>query len=186
MIKLTKTSWWFLTIGVLVIAYTGVGAVRYQQVQQQNELKEELTVAQQELDGFQLEQLSSRQTELERQLEQATSQFEAVKAIFSQPIKSVAASSILFDIAEAYDLEVTELSSLGPASDSLEGIDCSVISLTARVEGDVTNLVSFIIKLNSQLATDVIRSITITFPEMGSGEKASADIHLVIYTYQGD
>lgn len=184
--KLSKTSWLILTIGIFVIIFAGLGVVRFQQVQQQNQLLEESTLAEQELDGVQLEQLSSRKTELERQLDQATSQFEAVKAIFSQPIKSVAASSILFDIAEAHDVEITEMSSLGPDSDSLEGIDCSVISLTAKVEGDVTNLVGFIIKLNSQLATDVIRSITVTVPEMDSGEKASVDIHMVIYTYQGD
>lgn len=184
--KLSKTSWLVLTIGVFVILFAGLGVVRLQQVQEQNQLRGEIALAEQELDGFQREQLSSQEIELEKQLDQATSQFEAVKAIFSQPIKSVAASTILFDMAEAYGLEVTEMSSLGPASDSFDGIDCSAISLTARVEGDVTNLVSFIIKLNSQLVTDVIRSITINFPEVGSGEKASADIHMVIYTYQGD
>lgn len=184
--KLSKTSWLVITIGIFVIFFAGLGVVRFQQVHEQNQLLGEITLAEQELDGFHREQLSSQEIELERQLDQATSQSEAVKAIFSQPIKSVAASSILFDMAEAYNLEVTEMSSLGPASDSLDGIDCSVISLTARVEGDVTNLVSFIIKLNSQLVTDVIRSITITFPEMDSGEMASVDIHMVFYTYQGD
>ena len=183
--KLSKTSWLVITIGIFVIFFAGLGVVRFQQVHEQNQLLGEITLAEQELDGFHREQLSSQEIELERQLDQATSQFEAVKAIFSQPIKSVAASSILFDMAEAYNLEVTEMSSLG-ASDSLDGIDCSVISLTARVEGDVTNLVSFIIKLNSQLVTDAIRSITITFPEMDSGEMASVDIHMVFYTYQGD
>jgi len=185
-IRFTKTSWLLLTIGVFTIAFAGLGAVRYQQVQQQNQLNEELTLAQQELEGFQLEQLFSRQAGLERQLDQATSQFEAVKAVFSHPIKSVDAYSILFDIAEAYDLEVTEMTSPGPASGSLEGITCSIISLTARVEGDVSNLVSFVTKLNSQLATGVVKSITITVPETDSGEKPSANIQLVIYTYQGD
>ena len=184
--KLSKTSWLVLTIGIFVIIFAGLGVARFQQFRQKNQLLGEIALAEQVLDRFQLEQLSSQKTELERQLTQTTSQFEAVKAIFSQPIKSVAASNILFDLAESYDLEVTEMSSLDTTDHSLDGIDCSAISLTAKVEGDVTNLVGFIVELNGQLATDVIRSITMTFPEVGSGEKTSADIHLVIYTYQGD
>jgi hypothetical protein len=184
--KLSKTSWWILTVGIFVIFFAGLGLVRFQQIQQRNQLLREITVAEVRLNGFQPDQLSAQKAELERQLDQTTSQFEAVKAIFSQPVKSVAASSILFDIAEAHELEVTEISSLGLDNDSLYGINCSVISLTARVEGDVTNLVSFIIDLNSQLVTDTIRSIAITFPEIDSGEKASADINMIIYTYQGD
>ena len=184
--KLSKTSWWVLTVGIFVIFFAGLGLVRFQQIQQQNQLRKEITVAEVRLNGIQPEKLFAEKTELERQLYQATSQFETVKAIFSQQVKSVAASSILFDIAEIHDLEVTEVSSLGSDNDSLYGINCSVVSLTAKIEGDVTNLVSFIIDLNSQLVTDIIRSITITFPEIGSEEKASVDINMVIYTYQGD
>jgi len=184
--KLSKTSWWVLSVGIFVIFFAGLGLFRFQQIQQQNQLLREITIAENRLNGFQPEQLSAQKAELERQLGQVTSQFEAVKAIFSQPVKSVVASSILFDIAEAHNLEVTEISSLGLNNDSLYGIDCSVTSLTAKVEGDVTDLVSFIIDLNGQLVTDTIRSITITFPEIDSGEKASVDINMVIYAYQGE
>ena len=184
--KLSKTSWLVLAVGIFVIFFAGLGLVRYQQIQQQNRLRWEISVAEHALKGTQPEQLFEEKTKLERQLGQATSQFEAVKAIFSQPVKAVAASSILFDIAEAHELEVTEISSLASDSDSLYGINCSVMSITARVEGDVTNLVSFIIDLNNQLVTDTIRSITITFPETGSEENPSIDINMAIYTYQGD
>ena len=105
--KLSKTSWLVLTIGIFVIIFAGLGVARFQQFRQQNQLLGEIAAAEQELDGVQLEQLSSRMTELEMQLAQTISQFEAAKAIFSQPIKSVAASSILFDLAESYDLEVS-------------------------------------------------------------------------------
>ena len=184
--KLSKTSWLILVVGILVIFAAGLGVVRFQQFQQHKDLRWEITVAEHELNGFEPGQLSAQKTELEGQLDQATSQFEAVKAIFSQPVRSVAASSILFDIAEAHGLEITDMSSLSSDSDNLYGIDCSVTSLTARVEGDVDDLVNFIIDLNSQLVTDLIRSVTITFPETGSGEKASVDINMIIYTYQGD
>ncbi len=147
-------------------------------------VNEELASTQSRLSLVKLEKLSSRQTELEGQLSQATSQFEAVKAMLSQPIGSIAVTSILFNVARANGVEVTKMTSSGLASDSLEGVTCSVISLSAKVEGDVPNLVNFVTKLNSLFTTGVVKSITITIPETASEEKASADIQLVVYTYQ--
>lgn len=182
--KLRKGTLLIITIGIFVIVAIGLGMVRSQQVSEQNQLNEQIASAQLRLGEIKLEQLSSRQAELENQLGQATSQSEAVKAVLSQPVGSVAATSILFDIAEAHGLEVTEMTSSGPAIENLKGVTYSVISLTAKVEGDVPNLVNFITKLNSYFTTGVVKSTTITIPEKTSGEKASADIQLVVYTYQ--
>ena len=185
--KLSKKTWLVTAIGIFVVTFIGLGTVRYQQVHEQNQLNEQLALAQSR--GIQLEQFSSRQAELGRQLSQAKSQFEAVKAILSQPVGNITASSILFDIAEAHGVEVTGMTSSDPATESLEGITYSVIALTAKVEGDVPNLVSFITKLNSQLTTGVVKSITITISETASGNvsaNASANIQLAVYTYQGD
>ena len=123
--------------------------------------------------------------ELEEQLRQATSQLEEARDMLSKPVGSINASSILFDIARAHDLKLIEITSPIPANDSLEGVTYSVLSLTAEVEGDVPNLASLVTELNSSLTTGVVRSITITNTETTSGDNASANIHLVVYTYQG-
>jgi len=185
-LKLSKTTWLIITAGVFIIALAGLGMVWSQQVQEQNQLKEQLASAQSRLSGVQTEQLSTRQTDLEEQLSQTTSQYEAVKAILSQPVGSITISSILFDIAEAHELEVTQMTSPGLTGGYFEGITCSVITLSATVEGDVPNLVNFITKVNSHLTTGVVKSITITIPETPNGEKASANIELVVYTFSGD
>lgn len=188
--KLSKKTGLVIAIGILVIALIGLGMVISQQADEQNQLNAQLDLIQSRLMGIKLEQLSSRQAELETQLSQATSQFEAVKAIFSQPIGSVAAATALFDVAEAHGLEVTEMTSSTPAIEILEEVTFSVISLTAKVEGDVPSLVGFVTELNSFFTTGVIKSTTITIPETdnetNNEKKASVDIHLVIYTYQGD
>ena len=183
--KLSKTIWLVIAIGIFVVVGIGLGMVRSQQVDEQSELNEKLALVKSNLERVQPEKLPSQQAELEEQLSRATSQFEAVKAILSEPVGSITATSILFDIVKAHGLEVTEMSSSGPATESLEGVTCSVISLTAKVEGDVSSLVGFITKLNSYLTTGVVKSITITIPETTSSENASADIQLVVYIYQG-
>ena len=184
--KISKTSWLLIAIGVFIITMVSLGAVRYQQVNQQNQMNEELALAEMKLNEFQLEQLSDRQGELEEQLSQTISQLGAAKAILSQPNGSIAASGILFDIAEAYGVEVTEISSPGPTNDELEGIACSVLPLAARVEGNVPALINFITRLNSDLTTGVVKSAEISIPEATGEEESSANIQLVIYSYQGD
>lgn len=183
--KLSKTSWLLLAVGIFIIAFVGLGAVHYQQVQQENRLDDELALAQLKLKGIKLEQLSYQQEELEKQLGQTISWSGTAKAILSQPIRSVATSETLFDTAAVYGVEVTEISSPGLASDELEGITGSVLALTVRVEGDVSDLISFIIKLNNNLTTGVVKSVEISVPETTSEGKSSANIQLVIYTYQG-
>lgn len=184
--KIRKRTLLIIIVGIFVIVLISLGLLRSQQVSEQNQLNEQLTLIQSRLGVIKLEQLSSRQAELEEQLRQATSQFETVKTVLSQPVGSITATSILFDIARAHGLEITEVTSPGPTSDSLEGVTFSVLSLTVEVEGNVPNIVSFITRLNSYFTTGVVKSITITVPEITGGEKASADIQLVVYTYQDD
>lgn len=185
--KLSKKSWLFITGGVLAITLASLGAICSQQIRQQNQLNEELALTEMKLKRIQLEQLPHQQGELEMRLSQATSQFEAAKAIFSQTRAggSVAASSILFNVAEAYNVEITEISSSGPSSYELEGVPCSMLTLTANVRGELTDIVSFITELNSYLSTSTVQSVEISVPETTDGEKTTANIRLVVYTYQG-
>jgi len=185
-LKISKKTWLIIAIGIFVIALAALYMAYNQQVSEQNQLNEQLALAQSRLSGVNPEKLSSQQAELEEQLSQATSQFEAVKTILSQPAGSITVTDTLFDIARVHGVEVTEMTSSGLTDASLEGVPCLVISVAAKVEGDVPNLVSFVVKLNSFLTTGAVESITITIPETDSGEKASADIQLVAYTYQGD
>ena len=182
--KLSKTSWLLITIGVFVIVLVGLGVIRSQQVNQQNQLNEELNTAELKLNGLQTEPLSQRRAELEQQLSQITSQSETARTALSQPLGSIDVSDFLFDIAEANSVNITVLKSSGLASTELAGITCTVLPLSASVEGNLADLASFITQLNEDLANSVIGSVSINVPE-ASEEIPSASIQLVIYTYQG-
>ncbi len=185
-LKLTRTSLLLIVAGVCFVASVALSFVCSQQVQQQSQLKEKLTSAQSNLKGVRLEQLTTQQAELEKQLSQATSQFEAARAIFSELAGNTTAISIFFKVAKDNGMEVTEIKSPGPAEDTLGGATCSVILLNAKVEGNLPNLVSFITNLKSSLVNGVIKSVTITMAEATNGDNASANIQMVIYTYGGE
>lgn len=185
-LKSGKTFWMVIAIGVFVIALTGVAKVYFEKSGEQKEVNEQLAVAQSRLSEIPLEELSSRQSELEGQLSQTTSQYNEVNSIISQPISSINTSSTFFDVAKTFGLEVTELTSTTPVTESLEGLNCTMISLTATVRGEVSNIVNFISGMNFYLKTGTIKSTIITIPETASGDNASANIQLVVYNYQGD
>lgn len=185
-LKLHKTFWMVIAIGVFVIALTGLAKVHFEQSGEQKKVNEQLGLAQSRLSELPLEELFFRQSELAGQLSQTTSQFNEVNAIISQPISSINISNTFFDVAKTFGLEVTELTSTTPTIGSLEGLNCLMITLTATVKGEVSNIVNFITGMNFYLKTGTIKSTIITIPEAASGDNASANIQLVVYNYQGD
>ena len=167
------------------MAFASLGIARSQQLHQQDQLNEELSVAERRLDKFQLKELYLQKENLEVQLNQTISQVEAAKAMLSQPSGSIDISDTVFSIAEACGVEVTEISSADPARDDLKGVTCSVLPLTTSVEGDVPNLIYFITRLNNDFSTGVVKSAEINIPEAADGDRPSASIRLVVYSYQG-
>lgn len=184
--KLSKKSWLILIVGIAIAIFAGLWLARGQQVDEQEQLHEELSIVAMRLNGLQGEEISSQQGELEKQLSQAISQLETAKAVLSQSTGSIAVSGTLFDIAEATGVEITEISSSGLSSDSLEGITCSVLPLSVTVEGDVTDIISFVGSLNYDFTTGIVKSVEISIPETTSEETVSANIQLQVYTFQGD
>jgi len=238
-VKLSKISWLVLIVGIFTISFAGLGTAHSQQLDEQDQLDEELSLAEIRISNFQIDQLSAQRVELEKQLNQATLQLEAAKDDLRQRIESIGVTDSFFEIAEDCNVEIIEISSSGLSSDELEvpeispssydsdesevtetnpfsladddleGITCSIQVLTAEVEGDVADLITFIISLNSNFTTGVVVSAVIDIPgateedegtieeeeeeeeqeEQEEGEevaKPSADIRMAIYSYEGD
>lgn len=183
--KLGKMSILLLTAGIVVIAFASLGIARAQQLQEQDRVSEELSLVQQKLNILKLQKLRSRYEELEEQLSQATSQSEAVRAVLSQPIGSIGATDDLFTIARDCGVEISGITSSDPVGADLEGVPCSVLTLNVSVEGDLLNLISFIIKVNGDFATGTVESAGITVSDNTTEPGTTAAIKLLVYTYQG-
>jgi len=191
-LKLSKTTWIFLAAGIFVILCASLGMVYFQQDNEQSRLNEELILAQLRLKKSPAHQLDSQQEELESRLAKAGLQLKAAKNSLYQSTQSIEASDALFDLAEAHQVEVTEIDSPGTTTEELEGVTLSFLPLTVTVEGDVLNLIDFIYKWTHEYPTSVVQSAEITVPEPveeeeeTEEEKPSAVINLHIYTYEGD
>jgi len=185
-LKLSKTSWLLLSVGIFIVVVASLGLTRSQQLQEQGQLGEELGIAETRLDKLQVKQLQQQQEELQGQLDESTIQLVAAKDKLRQTVESIDVTDEFFAIAQSCGTIVESISSSSIRSDKLEGLSCSVITLNAVVSGEVPNLIDFIIKLNTDFTTGVVKSAQISIPEATDEDEPSANILMVVYTYGGD
>jgi len=192
-LKLGKTAWAFLAIGLFVIVVAGLFLAYYEHDREQIRLQQELFSTQELLAKYSPEELSSRQEEVENQLARTESELEAAKANLRQSIESIEATDTIFAAARASNVEVLRVKSLGtPASKVLEeGLTLTFLSLSVEVEGDIPDLVNFVVELNGKFPGGAIESVEIIVPEAVEGEeeeelRPSAKVQLSIHTYEGD
>ena len=104
----------------------------------------------------------------------------AVVQIFALVGRSINKSRSTLEMSEQLRATVNRLRL------DLEGVTASELPLTMRAEGDVANLIDFVTRLNGDLTTGVVKSAEISIPETADEGKPSANIRLVVYSYQGD
>ena len=183
--KLSKTSWLILAAGIFIVVFASLGITRSQQLQEQEQLDDELTIAEMRLNKFQVKQLRQQQGELQKQLDESTMQLTAGKDKLRQTIDSISVTDEFFEIARSCSIEVVGISSSNIGSEELGNIVYSMITLNATVAGDTSNLISFVIRLNNDFTTGIVKSAQISIPEMAD-DRPSANILMVVYAYGGD
>ena len=191
--KLSVTSLIFLVIGIAGILVLSLNVAQVSQRQEQAQLNEEIEIARMRLDKFPPQELSSQKSEMESQIAEAEAQLKIDKASLYQLTQSIEATEVVFEIAEENLVEVTSVGSSGVVSDTLEGVDLSMTSITVVVEGEVLDIVGFIYDWTHAYSTGMVQSVAITVPEVTVGEDGeeiegvpSAAVSMSIYSYVGD
>jgi len=206
--KLNKTTVIILLIGILAIAFIGLGATRSKQVTEQNKLNADLVQAQLKLNGLKTDQLTERKAELDKELNQTMSQSATDRTLLSQQVVSLDVNRVLFSIAETTGCQVLEIACPGTSSTNLNGVKCETMQVTASIAGDLPALVSFVTALNAELQTAPVQVVEVDIPEppviteseepagepeeqepipeTTSVEKTTAVIQFSVYTYQGN
>lgn len=184
--KFTKASWLILSAGIFIVILAGLGLTRSQQLQQQDQLDEELSKTGMRLDTLQVKELRQQQDELQGQLDESNTQLVAAKDRLRQTVESINVTDKFFAIAKSCGTLVENINSSDIKDEKLEDITCSMITLNAVVSGETPNLINFIIKLNTDFTTGVVKSAQISIPEASEEDNPSASIQMVVYTYKGD
>lgn len=190
--KLGKKAQIILAGGIFVVLMASLFMVYYQHNQEQSRLSDELSLVQLTLARFSPEKLSAQQRILESRLTRTELELATAKTKLRQSIESIDITETLFDVADTHNVEIIGIDSPGVTSEELEGFSLSILSLTVVVEGNVSNLIDFIIELSEQFPTSVDSAVEILFPtsvdesEETEVETPTASIELRIHTYEGD
>ena len=184
--KLSKTSWLILSIGLFVVIIAGLGLTCSQQLQAQSQLDQELGVAEMRLNKLGVDELRLKQEDLQRQLDERTVELAEAKDKLRQTIESINVTDEFFEIAQSCYVEIESISSSNIKTDKLEDINCSIITLNAAVEGKVSNIINFVTKLNNDFTTGIVKSAQMSIPEITDDEEPKVNINMVVYTYEGN
>jgi len=203
--KLSRTAWLILGIGIFAIAIGVLCWVFLQQMQEQKGLNNSLSLAQATLPRVISERndLESQLPQVESELAEAELLLNGVKARFPESVESIEYDEVLFDIADDCDLEIIELTASEPNDQEIEGITYSVTSFKVEVEGkyggyvdktvgDILDFINTIVSTEysageTNFVNAIIKEVNMEVPEPGDREeKPSATIKLDIYGYQGE
>lgn len=177
--KISKTTRWILTIGILAILLVGLGVNYTRQKTEQSELTANIAQAQQDFIRY-TTQYSDQQKDLEARLSKVNPRLVALQDEFESPTESIEISTALFEAADSASVTITGLSSSTPASEEINGIGFRVFSLGITAEGEVVALLNFMANLGSRFPNSSISSASISVSQ-GTG---SLNLSLKIYAYE--
>lgn len=195
--KLSRTAWLILGIGVFAIAFVSLYVVYLQQGREQQRLDDSLSLAQATLPTVVLER-----DDLKNALAQATSLLNAARSGFPDSVDSIRVDEKLFEIAKICDLKITSLTTSEPSDEEVETVTYSVAPFVVDVKGEVADILDFIntIATDEYFTNTTVELVDIVVPEpltekekrglteaaIAGRETPSATIDLIIYGYQGE
>jgi hypothetical protein len=180
--KISKKSWLIVAIGIFAIAFAGLWMVYSEHLGRKYQVMDELNSTRLRLQTINLDRMQQQQTDLEQQLEQTLASSRNAREVLSWPMESLAVNEVLFVIAEANNITITQINSAGINQEELYGVNCNSLPVTARIEGELTDLVAFVTQLNNDMATGVVKSVDITIPS--GTDPSTATVQMTVYSYE--
>jgi hypothetical protein len=194
--RLSRTAWLILGIGVLVIALVALYVVYSRQSSEQRELKASLATAQASLPGVVSgrEAAEAELTQWQDKLAEDTSLLARSQAKFPKSEESIEYDEVLFDIAYACHLDVTKITASEPNITKVGDITFTVFSFDVEVRSvrnkvdDILDMATIIDTGEDFTAANVeVVKIEIREPTAaGETELPTATISLVGYSYGGE
>ena len=188
--RLSKTAWLILGIGIFVIAFGSLFMGYSRQSGEQERLENSLSVAQAALPEriAEREDLESQLTQLESELTQATSSLNSSQAKFPEAVESIEYDEELFLSAHDCNLEIVSLTVEEPRDEEVEDVTYAVTTFEVEVRGKVADMLDFIniIATGGYFTTATVDSVDMKIPEPDKKEEPTAIIKLTIYSYEGE
>jgi TolA-binding protein len=214
--KLSKTSWITLIVGIIIICGLSLGWTYYQQNNQQKQLDDKLTQSKEKLAQINFDDLNAQKDQLTRQIEQNNTKIADVKTDLSSEEDSIDVTNTILEDAKNYNVDIVDMSSSGLSTESLLSIKCETLPVAIKALGNISDIASFTSSLQQKFPTSVVKVVQMkrvpppsstpsptstpaptapTSPPppgftpivvVAPEKDFSADISLIIYNYEGE
>jgi hypothetical protein len=165
--KLSKISWIFLIVGIVLIAGVGLGMAKSQQSTQQKDLTTKLAQSRQKLSSINNDPLVVQKDQLAEQVKTYTSQINAAKVKLASADDNISAINRILDAADKCAVEIVGITSVAKVDGTLYGTNCDTLSFTLQVDGDIGAIKDYVIYLSKVFPTSLVKTV-----QADSGETA--------------
>ena len=192
--KISRTTRWILTIGILAIFLASLAVLYVRQTTELRYLNASIIQAQQNFKTY-----TTQEKELEAELNQVESSIPALPGEFSSSLESVEISDALLEAADEANVTITEFSTSLPDNEEINGITYRVVYIDLTAEGKMVSTLNFAQKLGDRFPSSEIQQVEIEVTKVGNEaeegeeektgketeeEKASLSLSLKIYAYE--
>jgi hypothetical protein len=153
--KLTKTSWIILIVGVLAIAAGSLGWIFSQQTDRQKQIDTQLNAAQKKLALINLDDLNGQQEQLNQQIEQLNALMAEKKARLQASVNSIDTTNAILEDAKSHRIDIQSMTSPGRGGEQLAGTNMNTLAIDIQFTGNINDIVNFAISLNEKFPTSI-------------------------------
>jgi hypothetical protein len=158
-IKITKRSWIFIVIGIMVIAGACVGLIRSQQTDQQTQLHGKLELAQKKLAAINLDELTAEKKRLSLEIEGYQARTATAKNLLIFPEDNISVSGIILKTAGDCEVNIVNIGSPGRVKAVLSGTPCFSLPFNIEVAGNFSNISDLLVALSREFPTGLVSMV---------------------------
>jgi len=180
-INLSKTSWIILSVGVFIVVLAGLGVTYSQQLKANKEANESLEVTQMRLGQFNIVELEEQRATLQELYDRLYSQHDTGKTLLLQPVASIDVTDKCYEIADESNVKIVDIGTTGVNKETFINLPCEKISVKMIVQGNLSDMVGFIININEGFSTGYIVAVQTVIDDT-----PYTSLELTVYTYEGE
>ena len=204
--KISKTSWIVLLVGIFLIMSASIGWIYYQQLQQEKGIESEIAAARQALAVITFDNLNEQKAAINDEIENTNKAISDIQQDLYSEIYSINITELILSEAQGQDIAVKEMSSSGQTAALLGGIPFNSIKIDISLEGALIDIKTFVERLNERFPNSVTEYVQMDrldveteseedpestptpIPEIETGamDLMKGKISLTIYSYEGD
>ncbi len=160
--KLTKTTWIFLIVVVLLVAAVGLGMTRSRQASQKDDLEQQLAQANKKLSLSQTADLAEQKDRLTQQINQSNARIASSRGQLSSSEDSISATNIILTAAADCNVDIVSIGSSAVSSEKLAGLDFSTLPMAIDVQGEFNSITNFVVELSQKFPTGTAKVVSET------------------------